>query len=159
VASWGEIENVAPDLAQLARRLLEAHVHKTLATLRADGSPRISGIESKFIERDLWFGSMPGSRKGADLARDPRFALHSGSIDPPGWRGDAKLCGLAEEIVDPGRKGEIFGAMGADTVAVDSLLYRADVREVAVTRLTEAGDELTIDFWNEAAGVRTITRK
>jgi hypothetical protein len=159
VASWAEIESVAPDLARLARRLLEAHVHKTLATLRADGSPRISGIEAKFIEADLWFGSMPGSRKGADLARDPRFALHSGSIDPPGWQGDAKLSGLAEEIVDPGHKEKIFQAMGADAVAVDSLLYRADVREVSVTRLTEAGDELTIDFWNEAAGVRSITRK
>jgi hypothetical protein len=159
VASWGEIETVAADLAQLARKLLEAHVHKTIATLRADGSPRISGIEAKFIDGELWFGSMPGSRKGADLARDPRFALHSGSIDPPGWQGDAKLSGLAEEIVDPGRKEEIFRAMGAEGVSVDSQLYRADVREVAVTRLTEAGDELTIDFWNDAAGVRSITRK
>ncbi len=114
MASWGEIETVAPDLARLARGLLEAHVHKTLATLRADGSPRISGLEAKFIEGDLWFGSMPGSRKGADLARDPRFALHSGSIDPPGWQGDAKLSGIAEEIVDPGRKVEIFKAMGAE---------------------------------------------
>jgi hypothetical protein len=159
MASWGEIENVAPDLARLARGLLEAHAHKTLATLRADGSPRISGLEAKFIEGELWFGSMPGSRKGADLARDPRFALHSGSIDPPGWQGDAKLSGIAEEIVDPARKAEIFKAMGAADVAVDSLLFRADVREVAVTRLTEAGDELTVDFWNESAGVRSITRK
>ena len=134
-------------------------MHKTIATLRADGSPRISGIEAKFIEGELWFGSMPGSRKGDDLSRDPRFALHSGSIDPPGWQGDAKLSGIAEEIVDPARKAEIFKAMGAEEVAVDSLLFRADVREVAVTRLTEAGDELMIDFWNDAAGVRTITRK
>lgn len=159
MASWGEIEIVAPDLAQLARKLLDAHVHKTIATIRADGSPRISGIEAKFIEGELWFGSMPGSRKSADLARDPRFALHSGSIDPPGWEGDAKLSGLAEEIVDPARKREIFRAMGAEEVSIDSNLYRADVREVAVTRMTEAGDELTIDSWNEAAGVRSITRR
>ena len=156
--SWGEIENVAPDLARLAHGLLEAHVHKTLATLRADGSPRISGIEAKFIEGELWFGSMPGSRKGTDLLRDPRFALHSGSIDPPGWQGDAKLSGIAEEIVDPVRKGEIFRAMGAEArMSVDSLLFRADVREVAVTRLTAAGDGLAIDFWNEAAGARSLT--
>ncbi|HEY0279809.1 MAG TPA: pyridoxamine 5'-phosphate oxidase family protein [Solirubrobacterales bacterium] len=159
MASWGEIEKVAPDLALLARGLLEAHVHKTLATLRADGSPRISGLEAKFIGGDLWFGSMPGSRKGADLARDPRFALHSGSIDPPDWQGDAKLSGIAEEIVDPARKVEIFKAMGAEEVSVDSLLFRADVREVAVTRLTEAGDELSVDFWNEPSGVRSVTRK
>ncbi|HEY2479691.1 MAG TPA: pyridoxamine 5'-phosphate oxidase family protein [Solirubrobacterales bacterium] len=159
VASWGEIERLAPDLARQARGLLDAHVHKTLATVRADGSPRISGIEAKFIDDDLWFGSMPGSRKGADLAHDPRFALHSGSIDPPGWEGDAKLAGLAEEVADRDRKAEVFKAMGAEEVPDDSSLYRADVREVAVTRLTEAKDELAIDFWTEAGGLRSLTRK
>lgn len=164
MASWGEIEREAPDLARDARTLLDAHVHKTIATLRADGSPRISGIEAKFIDEagidaDLWFGSMPGSRKSADLARDARFSLHSGSDDPPEWRGDAKLSGLAEEVVDLDRKREIFKAMGAEEVSDDSALYRADVRELAVTRLTEAKDELAIVWWTEADGVRSVTRK
>jgi Pyridoxamine 5'-phosphate oxidase len=159
VASWGEIERDAGELAREARTLFEAHVHKTMATLRADGSPRISGIEAKFIEGDLWFGSMPGSRKGADLARDPRFSLHSGSDDPPDWRGDAKLSGFAEAVADVDRKVAIFRAMGAEEVSPDSLLFRADVRELAVTRLTEAGDELAIDWWTEADGLRSRTRK
>jgi hypothetical protein len=161
MATWTEIEEKAPELARIAHELLEAHVHKFLATLRADGSPRISGIEAKFIEGDLWFGSMPRSLKGADLARDPRFALHSGSIDPPGWEGDAKLSGVVEEIVDLDRKKAIFGAMGApDQIVEDgSSLYRCDVREVAVTRLAEAKDELAIDFWSEAGGLRSLTRK
>ena len=161
MVSWGEIEQIAPELARQARALLDAHVHKTLATLRADGAPRISGIEAKFIDGDLWFGSMPGSRKNADLARDPRFALHSGSIDPPDWEGAAQLAGIAREVEDPVRKREIFNAMGADPeqIGLDSKLYRADVREVSVTRLTEAKDELAIDFWSEAGGVRSLTRK
>lgn len=164
MASWGEIERAAPELAREARTLLEAHVHKTIATLRADGSPRISGIEAKFIseagiEDDLWFGSMPGSRKNADLARDPRFSLHSGSDDPPDWRGDAKLFGLAEEVTDRDRKLEIFKAMGAEEVDEDSALYRVDVRELALTRLTEAKDELAISWWTEADGLREVTRK
>jgi Pyridoxamine 5'-phosphate oxidase len=159
VPSWGEIERLAPDLARQARGLLEAHVHKTIATLRADGSPRISGIEAKFIDGDLWFGSMPGSRKSADLARDPRFALHSGSIDPPGWQGDAKLSGVAEEVTDRDRKVEVFKAMGAAEVPLDSALYRADIDELSVTRLTEAGDELAIAWWREAGGLHSLTRK
>ncbi len=136
-------------------------MHKTLATIRADGSPRISGIEAKFIDDDLWFGSMPRSRKNGDLARDPRFALHSGSVDPPDWEGDAKVAGVAEEIEDPVRKREIFDAMGADPeqIGLDSKLYRADLREVAVTALTESKDELAIDFWSEAGGLRSLTRK
>jgi nitroimidazol reductase NimA-like FMN-containing flavoprotein (pyridoxamine 5'-phosphate oxidase superfamily) len=148
-------------LARDARALLAAHVHKTIATLRADGAPRISGIEAKFIDGDLWFGSMPGSRKSADLARDPRFSLHSGSIDPPDWQGDAKLSGRAEEVTDRDRKAAIFAAMGTDPdqVGLDSALYRADIAELAVTRLTAAGDELAIDFWSEAGGVRSLTRR
>ena len=159
MASWAEIEREASDLARDARNLLEAHVHKTMATVRADGSPRISGIEAKFIDGDLWFGSMPGSRKSADLARDPRFSLHSGSDDPPEWGGDAKLSGLADEVDDLDRKREIFKAMGAEEVPDDSVLYRVDVRELAVTRLTEAKDELAIAWWTEAGGARSMTRK
>jgi general stress protein 26 len=159
MASWGEIERDAADLAADARKLLEAHVHKTIATLRADGSPRISGIEAKFIDGDLWFGSMPGSRKSADLARDPRFSLHSGSDDPPDWGGDAKLSGTAEEVTDRERKLEIFKAMGAEEVDEASGLYRVEVQELAVTRLTEAKDELAITWWTEAGGVRRVTRK
>jgi general stress protein 26 len=164
MASWGEIESIAPELARTARAMLEAHVHKTIATVRADGAPRISGIEAKFIGEagigtDLWFGSMPGSRKSTDLARDPRFSLHSGSDDPPDWRGDAKLSGLAEKVTDRDRKLEIFKAMGAEEVPEDSDLYRADVRELTVTRLTEAKDELAIEWWSEVGGVQSMTRK
>lgn len=161
MASWGEIELIAPELAKTARELFDAHVHKTIATVRADGSPRISGIEAKFIDGDLWSGSMPGSRKSADLTRDPRFALHSGSIDPPDWAGDAKIAGRVEDVEDPVRKREIFDAMGADPeqVGLDSKLYRCDVGELAVTRLTEAKDELAISWWSEAGGAHSMTRK
>ena len=58
---------------------LDAHTHKTLATLRKDGSPRISGIECWEIDGDLWMGSMARAVKALDLQRDPRYALHSGS--------------------------------------------------------------------------------
>ena len=57
------------------------------------------------------------ARKARDLQRDPRFALHSGSDDPPGWEGDAKLAGVVEEITDPERVREINGEAGARAVA------------------------------------------
>lgn len=68
--------------------------------MRADGSPRISGIEAAFEDGELVFGSMPNARKGADLTRDPRFALHSATIDPidgaeAQWPGEAKISGRA----------------------------------------------------------------
>src|SRR5258706_14090566 len=71
-----------------------------MAPLRADGSPRISGIETVFEDGELVFGSMPNARKGADLRRDPRFALHSATVDPGAgseaqWPGEAKISGRA----------------------------------------------------------------
>ena len=102
MASWSEIEAQAPELAATARGFLDALVHKTLATLRRDGAPRISGIEATFDAGELWLGMMPGSRKGQDLRRDARMALHSPSLDPPGdptaWPGDAKVSGRAIEV-------------------------------------------------------------
>jgi hypothetical protein len=41
----------------------------TLATLRRDGSPRISGTEVEFTDGQVWLGMMPGSLKALDLRR------------------------------------------------------------------------------------------
>ncbi|HEV2061282.1 MAG TPA: pyridoxamine 5'-phosphate oxidase family protein, partial [Solirubrobacteraceae bacterium] len=81
MAPWRQLEAEAPELAERAKAFLEAHKHKTLATLRKDGSPRISGTEADLVEGELMWGSMWRSMKALDLRRDPRFALHSGSED------------------------------------------------------------------------------
>src|SRR5437773_10067599 len=82
MTAWRDVEQAEPEFAQRVRALFDAHRHKTIATLRADGSPRISGIETVFEHGELVFGSMPNARKGADLRRDLRFALHSATVDP-----------------------------------------------------------------------------
>ena len=108
MASWSDLEREAPELCAIAREFLDAFVHKTLATLRRDGSPRISGTEVIFAAGELFVGSMWKSMKALDLQRDPRYALHSGSPDPEaGWRGDAKLSGRAAEIHDEERIGVV----------------------------------------------------
>jgi hypothetical protein len=100
MTAWQGVEQAAPEFAQRVRALFDAHKHKTIATLRADGSPRISGIEAVFEDGELVVGSMPNARKGADLRRDPRFALHSATVDPvegseAQWPGEAKISGRA----------------------------------------------------------------
>ncbi|WP_279582144.1 pyridoxamine 5'-phosphate oxidase family protein [Fodinicola feengrottensis] len=82
MTAWRDVEAAEPEFARRVRALFDAHKHKTIATLRADGSPRISGIETVFEAGELGFGSMPKARKGADLRRDPRFALHSSTRRP-----------------------------------------------------------------------------
>ena len=156
MASWTEFETAAPDLAAAVRERLDAHKHKTLATIRRDGAPRISGTETAFVDGELWIGSMWQARKARDLQRDPRFALHSGSDEPSEWRGDAKLAGVAEEITDTARVREINGEPSGDE---PSHLFRLDLREVSTVGLDEGRTLLVIEVWTPEGGVRTITRK
>ena len=146
MTSWSEVPEA---LRTEAEAFLSAHVHKTMATLRADGGPRISGTELVVRDGELWFGSMPGARKAADLLRDPRVALHSGSDDPPGWTGDAKVAGRAVPSTEWAR-GIGEGEQG------DSHLFRLDVTEVSVVRL--AGDHLTVSWWTPGREVQTVDR-
>ena len=159
MASWSEIEAAAPELAARARATFDAHRHKVLATLRRDGSPRISGIEATFIDGELWLGMMPGSRKALDLRRDPRLALHSASVDPPddpsAWAGDAKLSGRAVEVEDP----ELLRKLGAGDEGDGAHLFRVDVTELVHIRVGDPADHLVIDLWQEGKGLSRRQRR
>jgi hypothetical protein len=155
VASWAEFEAAAPELAERVRARLDAHTHKTLATVRRNGSPRISGSETNLVDGELWIGSMWQALKARDLQRDPRFALHSGSEDPPDWGGDAKLAGVVEEITDQELVSRINGEAAA---AGPSHLFRLDLREVSTVGLDEERKALVIEVWTPEGGVRTMKR-
>ena len=132
MVAWQDVETDAPKFAARVRTLFQARKHKTMATLRADGSPRISGIETQIGEQ-VTFGSMPDSRKLADLKRDPRLAIHSPSVDPPeddpgAWIGEAKIAGRAVAAEDG---------------------FRVDITEVALTYL-DGG--LVIESWHPGRG-------
>jgi hypothetical protein len=153
--SWSDFEAAAPALAEYVRERLDAHRHKTIATLRRDGSPRVSGTEAFIRAGDLWIGSMWEARKALDLRRDPRYALHSGSDEPDGWGGDAKVAGAAEEITDSER---IRAVVQGDAPPGPMHLFRLDLAEVSTVRLSEDRKRLVIDVWTPAGGVRTMTR-
>jgi hypothetical protein len=155
MSSWTDFEAAAPELAARVRTRLDAHTHKTIATLRRDGSPRISGTETEFADGELWIGSMWQALKARDLLRDPRFALHSGSAEPAEWEGDAKLAGIAEEITDPERVREINGDQASSE---PSHLFRLELREVSTVGLNEQRNALVIEVWTPEQGVRAVTR-
>ena len=155
MAAWREIEAAEPDFAARVRRLFEAGRHKTIATLREDGSPRISGIECEFKDGELQFGSMPGARKGQDLTRDPRFALHGPTFHPEDgkekeWPGEAKVTGRAVPAGAP------TTAEPAEQPSGD--MFVADITEVVITRLDSDASKLVVESWTPARGLRTIER-
>ena len=83
MVSWQQVLDEAPEFAATVQARFEIRKHATMATLRKDGSPRISGTEVEFEDGQLRLGSMPGALKARDLRRDPRIALHSPTDDPP----------------------------------------------------------------------------
>jgi hypothetical protein len=155
MASWADFAAAELDLAERVRGRLEAGKHKTLATIRADGSPRIAGNEAWLAGGELWFGCMWEAARALDLRRDPRFALHSASADPPDFAGDAALSGRAEEVDDPDRLAVAVAAL-AEAPPGRWHLFRADLTEVMMVGLGDG--RLQIDVWRPGEPVRRLLR-
>jgi hypothetical protein len=143
--SFSAFEAAAPELAAAVRARFTASKHHTLATLRRDGAPRISGTECRFEDGELWIGSMWQALKAKDLLRDPRYALHSASADPPAWTGDAKVAGTVEASETHGDDGP-------------SHRFRLDVAEASTVAVDEAAKLLIVTVWTPERGVRRIER-
>jgi hypothetical protein len=158
VVAWRVVEQAEPEFAARVQGLFDAGRHKTIATVRADGAPRISGIECEFAVGELRFGSMVGARKLADLERDPRFALHGPTFHPVEgregeWPGEAKIAGRA--IPDD-------AATTAEEAADETdggVMFVADITEVVVTGLDEAATKLVVEWWTPHHGLRRIERE
>ncbi len=145
-----------PEFAERVRQLFDAGRHKTIATLRGDGSPRISGIECEFHDGDLRFGSMMGARKGADLKRDPRFALHGPTFHPVEgkereWPGEAKIAGRAIPVSLDTTDGSNEQPAGESFVA--------DILEVVITGLNADATKLVVESWTPDRGLRRVERE
>ncbi|MEO8292570.1 MAG: pyridoxamine 5'-phosphate oxidase family protein [Actinomycetota bacterium] len=158
--SWEEVARAAPELATAVRERFDAHRHKVLATLRADGSPRLSGIEVTFKDGEVWLGMMPRSRKSVDLQRDPRLALHSATTDPELAGGDARISGRAIHVTEPGAMAEL---VAGDERHADGPppgeVYRVDVDEIVWVRVDVGADQLVIESWRDGSSVRRVERR
>ena len=152
MASWNEITIEAPELAQRVRDAFDHHKHKVIATLRKDGSPRISGTELDFADDQMWIGSMPGAMKALDLQRDNRFALHSAPIDLELKVPDVKVAGRAIEIVDDDEKQQWLDAREEPIPPGPFHLFRLDVDEVVCTWVD--GDKMHVESWRQGRGTR-----
>lgn len=85
---------------------------------------------------------MSGSRKGADLERDPRFALHGPTFHPVDgkegeWPGEAKIGGRA---------------------TADGEMFIADISEVVITGLNAEATKLVVESWTPGRGFRRVER-
>jgi len=147
MTSWADFEDAEPEFARRVRELFTSHKHHTMATIRRDGSPRISGTEVDFSDGELVLGVMSGARRAADLRRDPRLALHTHTADPPEedpstWCGDAKVSGVAVEQPSDG-----------------SHRFRVELGEVILTTVGTPADHLVIASWRHDRGLLRFDRR
>ena len=66
-----------------------------VATIRPDGTPRLSPVEPFIMDGTLWLSMLWQSRKATGLERDPHILVHSVTTNRDGKEGEFKLRGLA----------------------------------------------------------------
>lgn len=147
--TWQRFTTDAPRIAAVfERRHAATGKLCLLATLRADGSPRISPMEPRVFEDELWLVGMPHTAKFQDLARDPRFALHTATVDPHVTDGDAKVWGTVCHVDDEGIQqrfaDHVYQEIGLDVRGqrFDQFL-RADIHGAAAVTLVDGHLDVT----------------
>jgi len=151
---WSGVEAAVPELARWVRERFGVHRHHVLATVRKDGAPRLTGLEADFRHGELWLGMMNGSRKVADLRRDPRFSLHANpgpGTDLVG--GDVRVSGRAVEVTDPGQVARYAAAVRPPE---PFHLFRAELTEVV--RTSTEPPYVVVETWAPGRAPRIIRR-
>jgi hypothetical protein len=115
-----------------------------VATIRRDGTPRLSPVEPLLLDRDLWLSMMWRSRKVSDLASDNRVLVHSIVTSPLGDEGDVKLRGRAIGVHDPQARERYCDAvecLGWRPVEPYFHLFLIDIANVTSIRYADTGDQ------------------
>jgi nitroimidazol reductase NimA-like FMN-containing flavoprotein (pyridoxamine 5'-phosphate oxidase superfamily) len=102
-----------------------------LATIDDDGRPHVTGIGAVWHEGSFWFETGASTRKGRNVARDPRCTL-SVAAD----RFDLVVEGEAEHITDPAKVAELAAIWAVDWPCT----------------VDESGTALTAEFSAPSAG-------
>jgi nitroimidazol reductase NimA-like FMN-containing flavoprotein (pyridoxamine 5'-phosphate oxidase superfamily) len=163
MVTWNEFAEEAPRIAEIfVRRHAATGNLCMLATLRSDGYPRISPMEPGVIKGHLLLVGMPNTTKFRDLGRDPRFCLHTATVDPYVGEGDAKLWGEARNLQDDEDLHQRFATDLFERSGMDVRGQKFDPFYVAdltgASSLTIDGGQLIITIWKPGEGER-VERK
>jgi hypothetical protein len=118
-------------------------------------------MEPGLFEGELWIGGMPGTTKFLDLARDPRFSLHTATVDTHVADGDAKVWGTVHDVQDPDlhqRYAEdLFARTGFDLRGqVFKPFYAADITGASAVEVADGHMDVTI--WTAGEEERVVRK-
>jgi hypothetical protein len=162
MTTWTELTAHAPRITTIFTRRHAATGHLCLlATLRKDGFPRISPIEPKIFEGELLLIGMPDTTKFYDLGRDPRFCLHTATVDTHVADGDAKLWGVVHNVPDPDlhqRFAEhLFTQTGFDLRGQKfDHFYAADITAASAVEVID--DHMDVTIWKPGEPERVVRK-
>ena len=118
-------------------------------------------MEPRFFEGDLWIGGMPGTVKFDDLVHNPRFTLHSATVDPHVGNGDAKVWGTVVDVKDDALHQRYAQALFAETGfdlrgRTFEHFFRSDIIGAAAVSVRDGHLDITV--WRESRGESVIRK-
>ena len=162
VTAWSEFVEAAPRVATIfTRRHAATGKLCMLATLRSDGFPRISPVEPRVFEGQLWIMGMPDTTKFQDLGRDPRFCLHTATVDTHVSDGDAKLWGVVHDVPDRELQQrfavDLFEDIGLDLRGQElHPFYAADITSASAVEV--GGGHMDVTIWKPGEPERVVRK-
>ena len=144
MAAWSEIAQFEPELMAAGERLLAAGEGTAfLATVRADGGPRMHPVVPVLAAGRLYVFVVNLSPKHADLLRDGRYALHA--LPPPGGGEEFYITGRSRHHIDADLRRQVSAASGNRLGTQDfEELFELNISRVLHTRWSGWG---TRDIW------------
>jgi hypothetical protein len=143
---WSDIEHAQHRLARLGHQRLIGPGVVLVATIRKDGTARLSAVEPLVMDGDLWLSMMQGSAKARDLLRDPRVLVHSIVTSREGAAGEFKVRGTARAEDDPGvhrrYADAVAASLGWSPTPGRFHLFAIDISQVSfISYQTATGDQ------------------
>jgi hypothetical protein len=151
VTRWKEFAEQLPVLAQIGIRRLTGPGVVLVATIRRDGSPRVSPVEPLLWDGDLWLSMALGSRKAADLRRDARILVHSIVTSRDGEDGEYKLRGVAVEDSRAATQAryarEVAARRGWQPEPGKFHLFRVELTDITFIRWDDETNDQYVTMW------------
>jgi hypothetical protein len=154
---WRDLELGAPTIARVGLGRLETTRVAFLGTLRPDGAPRISPVETYLAAGHLLVGAMSWSRKAADLRRDPRYVLHSAVTDPDGGQPELKIYGVAAEAAGDLREAAA-NAWWSGRPRADAAVFSLSISQAVLIEWDIEGSQMVVHRWSGRRGYERSQR-